>query len=258
MFRSSGERGISISEFGESPVRTVLSLNKSTQWDSQDSKSSGSSFLPGSDTTSRATQADLSIKKKVSDRVSVKSQTMEPLTEECSIQAFEQEPFEGLLSKQEVCDSIEVDRFIGLGMKGQPQATYENHSIMMKRVLDQGIVYQVIVIKEQYSKEQRVEKSTQEIGTDTGDLSDEVVIEDQEQEIEILEVVENKETKIKKEKEEIEEVNMFKEKPWTSLRKKIVSRQGNQVPEPVEDNRTPYQIRTESPSRARSMFTRNK
>ena len=99
-----------------------------------------------------------------------------------------------------------------------------------------------------------MEKSTQEIGTDTGDLIDEVVVEDLEQEIEILEVVENKETKIKKEKEEIEEVNMFKEKPWTSLRKKIVSRQGNQVPEPVEDNRTPYQIRT-VPNRARSMFT---
>ena len=40
---------------------------------------------------------------------------------------------------------------------------------------------------------------------------------------------------------------MFREKPWTNLRKKIVSKQGNQVPEPVEDNRTPYQIRTEAP-----------
>ena len=40
---------------------------------------------------------------------------------------------------------------------------------------------------------------------------------------------------------------MFKEKPWTNLRKKIVSKQGNQSPEPVVDNRTPYQMRTESP-----------
>ena len=78
-------------------------------------------------------------------------------------------------------------------------------------------------------------------------MCEEVVIQDQDQEIEILEVVESKEAKIKKEKEESEEVSMFKEKPWTNLRKKIVSKQGNQVPEPVDDNRTPYQIRTEAP-----------
>ena len=151
MFRSSGERGTRISEFGESPVRTRTSLNKSTQWDSRDSKSSGSSFLSDSCTSSRATQTILSKEDKVLNQTSVKSQTMEPLTEDFCIQAFEQEPFVGLLSKQEVCESIEVERFIGLGMKGQPQATYQNHSILMKRVLDQGIVYQVIVIKEQYS-----------------------------------------------------------------------------------------------------------
>ena len=66
--------------------------------------------------------------------------------------------------------------------------------------------------------------------------------------MEDLEIVKVKEAKVKREKEDQEEINMFTEKPWVNLRNKIVSKQVNQVPEPVEDTRTPYQRRTESPA----------
>ena len=204
VFRSSGERGTRISEFGESPVRNRSSANMSTQWDSRDSKSSGSSFLSNSWTSSCSTQTSSSKSDKILCQESVKTQTLEPLTEEIGVQAFENEPFVGLLSKQEVCESINIENFIGLGMKDQPSASYQNHSVLMKRVLYQGVVYQVIVVKEQYSMEKDIVKDSQEVGTSTGDLCEEIVIQDQEQEIEVLEVIESKEAKVKKEKEESE------------------------------------------------------
>ena len=158
VFRSSGERGTRISESGESPVRNRPSSNMSTQWDSRDSKSSGSSSLSNSWTSSCSTQTTESKKDKIVGQESVKTQTLEPLTEEMCVQAFENEPFVGLLSKQEVCESINIVNFIGLGMKDQPSASYQNHSVLMKRVLYQGVVYQVIVVKELYSIEKETHK----------------------------------------------------------------------------------------------------
>ena len=40
---------------------------------------------------------------------------------EMGIQAFEHEPWEGLLSREEVCDLIDVNKFIGLGMRERPE-----------------------------------------------------------------------------------------------------------------------------------------
>ena len=54
---------------------------------------------------------------------------MEPYKVEVGIQAFEHEPWEGLLSRQEVCDLIEVEQFIGLGMRDRPGAVYDNHTV---------------------------------------------------------------------------------------------------------------------------------
>ena len=65
VFRSSGERGTRISESGESPVRNRPSSNMSTQWDSRDSKSSGSSFLSNSWTSSCSTQTTASKTEKI-------------------------------------------------------------------------------------------------------------------------------------------------------------------------------------------------
>ena len=75
-------------------------MDKSTQWDSNDSKSSGSSFLSGTDTTSRSTQTPCGKK----GLVNIKSQTLDPIMSDFGVQAFHKEPFAGLLSTEEVCD----------------------------------------------------------------------------------------------------------------------------------------------------------
>ena len=45
-------------------------------------------------------------------------------------------------------------------MSNKPEATLDSHSVTCKRVLSQGIVYQVVVVQEQYlvEKEKVVEK----------------------------------------------------------------------------------------------------
>ena len=104
---------------------------------------------------SAATQANL----KPSNE-SVGTQTIDVKKDEHSIgvQAFEENPWEGLLSKQEVCELIEIENIVGLGMKDQPQAKYENHTITCKRVMSNGVVYQVVILKEQYLQEKEITK----------------------------------------------------------------------------------------------------
>ena len=188
VFRSAGEGRTGISESCESQVRLKSSASKSTQWNLQDSKSSGSSFLTCSETSSQATQVfDLV------SRSSMGSQTVEPYKAEVGVQAFEHEPWEGLLSRQEVCDLIDIDRFIGMGMRDQPGARYDNHTVTCKRVMSQGVVYQVIIIKEQYLPEK------QKVGTrekSTGMIE----IENQERVIDLTEVTQ-KEVNIPQEEE---------------------------------------------------------
>ena len=43
-------------------------------------------------------------------------------------------------------------------MKEQPEAKYNNHSVTSKRIMMNGVVYQVVVLKEQYMQEKEVTK----------------------------------------------------------------------------------------------------
>ena len=74
------------------------------------------------------------------------------------VQAFEDDPWGGLLNKQEICDLIKVDQMVGLGMRDQPEARYDSHSVTSKRVILNGVVYQVIVLKEKYVQETEITK----------------------------------------------------------------------------------------------------
>ena len=253
----------------ESQVEVRPSASKSTQWDLQDSKSSGSSFFSHSETVSQATQVSELVPSNTTG-----SQTIEPYKVETGIQAFEHEPWEGLLSRQEVCELIDIDRFIGMGMRDQPGAEYDNHTVTCKRVMSQGVVYQVIIIKEQYLPQKHTvgtqEKATATVEIDEQDKIIDLTAGNQEEvnttqeDIEIVQVIEKKEES--KEKEEQpkkvvvkdekpmtdlkleEEILTFKEKPWANLRQKMVGMQRNQTPIEVPDDRTPYQRRTESPA----------
>ena len=107
-FRRTGEMGVGVSESCESQVQTKLVLNKdqSTQLDLEDSKSSGSAFPPNSGMSSQAGNSF--------GNVSAYSQTVKIQEKEMGIQAFEDEPWEGLLSRQEVCDmikNVQIHRF---------------------------------------------------------------------------------------------------------------------------------------------------
>ena len=157
-----------------------------------------------------------------------------------------------------VCDLIEIDKLIGLGMKDKSGAVYDNHSISSRGVMAQAVVYQVIVIKEQYVQEKEVKKVVE--------VSRKKVTMTQEKEVEIVEVIEIDDEKkekaeqsskevveVKEEKKEEKDVKLeeelitFREKPWANLRKKIVNKQNRQIPQPIPDSRTPCQMRTESP-----------
>ena len=60
------------------------------------------------------------------------------------------DPWQGLLSDEEVCSLINIEQIVGLGMSNKPEATLDSHSVTCKRVLSQGVVYQVVVVQEQY------------------------------------------------------------------------------------------------------------
>ena len=173
------------------------------------------------------------------------------------VQAFEEDPWSGLLSKQEICDMIKVDQMVGLGMRDHPEAMFDSHSVTSKRVILNGVVYQVIVLKEKYVQETEITKvveipskeKVQEIvqekevvnsKEDTSplekdlELVEEIVevieIEDDEQDVNVKEPLKSEKDKVKEEKEEDdvrfeEEISSFKEKPWSNLRKKIVDTQ---------------------------------
>ena len=83
-----------------------------------------------------------------------------------AFQAFEGNPWQGLLSDEEVCKPIGTDKLVGLGISDRPEVTLDNHKVTCKQVLSQGIVYQVVVIQEQYlvEKEKVVESPNQPFG----------------------------------------------------------------------------------------------
>ena len=204
-----------------------------------------------------------------------------------AFQAFEGNPWQGLLSDVEVCKLIGTDKLIGLGISDRPEATLDNHKVTCKQVLSQGIVYQVVVIQEQYlvEKEKVVERIVEkEVVKEVEVPGKEKIVEIvKEREVprkgkktekannkgKVLEVIdldivqeaavaEPQDSKdilvIKEEKviavDKIELVDSpasFQDKPWVNLRKRIVEKQKRKTPEPVQDNRTPYQRRTEEP-----------
>ena len=176
-------------------------------------------------------------------------------------QAFEHDPLEGLLSRKEVCSLIRIDDLVGLGIKENPEATFDGHSVSSKRLVDKGIVYQVIILKELYTQEKEtvkvieVPKKNEKKNVAQGKEQEVVEVIDLESEVQETTKANGSKAvvKIKEEKKEEkdvkveEELRMFKEKPWAKLRQKIIGKQVRQSPVPVPDMRTPYQIRTESP-----------
>ena len=83
------------------------------------------------------------------------------------VQAFEEDPWGGLLSKQEICDLINIDEMVGLGMRDQPEAVYNSHSLTSKRILMNGVVYQIVVLKEKYLQETEITKVVEIPSKDT-------------------------------------------------------------------------------------------
>ena len=184
----------------ESQGETKASSSVGTQWDLQDAIRAGSFLIERSETRSQATQIEFDLLKPCETG----SQTIEPYAVDFGAQAFEDEPFEGLLSRQEVCDLINVDRFIGLGMKDQPDAEYQNHTLISKRCMNQGVVYQVIIIKEQYMpRETTVDKAEKATAT---------MVEKEQASKEASKVIDLTDTQEEDKTEEIEIVQLWKRK----------------------------------------------
>ena len=129
MFRSSERGGTSVSESGKSPSRQ-LRVDKHTQWVLSDSKSSGSACLRAPDLISKAVQMDFTL-----PQDNKRTQTPDPQVEHASVQAFDHEPYEGLLSQEEVVESLVIERFIGRGIKEKPLAKFESFGQMQTHSL---------------------------------------------------------------------------------------------------------------------------
>ena len=142
------QTGYGVSESEKSKVRDYAS-----QWDFEDSKRARSlSGLPPA-SISKAVQAE-GVQCNARDRSTQTSHGKN--NKSVCVQAFEEDPWAGLLSRQEVCDMIKIDNLVGLGYKERPQARYEDHSVTSKRLIMDGVVYQVIILKERYVEEQAV------------------------------------------------------------------------------------------------------
>ena len=256
------------SEFGVT-VKPFLTNNFS-QTDFDQSMDSGTvPHLPSAG-TSKATQVCSVLGQK-----SASSQTLprKIFNSEVGIQAFEEDPWQYLLSEDEVCDLIQIDQLVGLGGSSRPEARLDDHSITCKRVLSKGIIYQVVVLREQYIVEKEIVKEI-EVPRKEEKVVEKVTVEKDQKvkktvEVEIIEldldqdkpeeeaskVEDSKDILVIKEEkvieidkvEIVEDLTSFREKPWVNLRKKIVEKQQRQSPVLVPDNRTPYQRLTEEP-----------
>ena len=258
LVRSVGvECGSSGSSEFQQQAKVTAGVDHSTQWDSEDAKRAGFILSSPGNMTSQVSQesqvgvetASTAVQGRILDGVDVE------------IQAFEDNPLEGLLSRKEICSLIRIDDLVGSGIRENPEAIFDGHSISSKRVVDKGIVYQVVILKELYIQEKEsvkvVEVSKKKAKKNVLQGKEQEVVEVIDLESEVQEtpkasgskvVVEIKEEK--KEEKDVkveEELLMFKEKPWANLRQKIIGKQVRQTPVPVPDTRTPYQIRTESP-----------
>ena len=249
------QQGSEFPEFAELGVLVKPEMsNKTVQFNSGNLKGLGSLSDSLPETANKATQISKVM-------VSSDSQATETASKKSiGLQSFEEDPWQGLLSEDEVCQLIKVDTLIGHGIKEQPEALFESHSINSKRVMSKGIIYQVVVIKEQYTKETEIIKTIevpckkQKVKTDKEVEIIEVIDIESDKPEESgkeggKEVIEIKDEKVEEEESVKfeEEITTFKEKPWANLRKKIVEKQDRNTPEPVPDNRTPYQRCTEEP-----------
>ena len=203
------------SESEKSKVRDYAS-----QWDFEDSKRARSlSGLPPA-SISKAVQAER-LQCNARDRSTQTSHGKN--NKSVCVQAFEEDPWAGLLSRQEVCDMIKVDNLVGLGYKERPQARYEDHSVTSKRLIMDGVVYQVIIVKERYVEEQVVTQVIEKPKKETvisknkeADVIEVIEIEDDRVEEEKEKEVEKEIVEIKEEGGEggkFEEVSAFKDKP---------------------------------------------
>ena len=111
--------------------------DQESQWDSGDSEEARSLSGLAPFLVSEANQTREVVMKVRSTQTKLSSKGGRSV----SVQAFEEEPFVGLLSKQEVCDMIKVDRMVGLGMRDHPEARFDCHTVTSKRVMVEGIVY---------------------------------------------------------------------------------------------------------------------
>ena len=111
-------------------------------------------------------------------------------------------------------------------MKDQPNAEYDNHTLISKRCMSQGVIYQVIIIKEQYVPRKHSvatsDKATATIvETEQGSTEVNKVIdltiqdEDKTEEIEIVQVVDKK--AISKE-EKPKKISIKEEKPISDVK----------------------------------------
>ena len=138
-------------EFGVS-VKPEL-VNKGAQVNTRHCMDSGTETSPPPISVPKATQlcSVLGLRSGSSQTPCIKSQDV-------SSQAFEEDPWQGLLTEDEVCDLIKVEQAVGLGIVGKPEAKFQEHDITCKRMLSNGIIYQVVVLKEQYTVEKEVVK----------------------------------------------------------------------------------------------------
>ena len=253
-------------EFGVTVKPTLV--NKGSQKILQQSRDFGTDPLPPAASASRSTQLCSVLGQK--DKP---SQTQASKQQDEGTQAFEEDPWQCLLSEEKVCELIQVDQLVGLGIDGKPNAKLENHDISCQRVLSQGVIYQVVVLKEQYVIEKEVRKEIVVVEEKKSSKLEKVVADkettkktDKVQVIEIdLELekpeeehdksVDSKDFLVVKEEEVVEvdrvelveDLASFKEKPWLNLRQKIIDKQSRKTPDPVPDSRTPYQLLTEEP-----------
>ena len=99
-------------------------VNKGSQKILQQSRDFGTDPLPPAASASRSTQLCSVLGQKDKPSQTQASKQQDEVT-----QAFEEDPWQCLLSEDEVCDLIQVDQLVGLGIDDKPNAKLENHDI---------------------------------------------------------------------------------------------------------------------------------
>ena len=167
--------------------------NSTSQWDFEDSKRARSlSGLPPMSKSREVQTEGLRSTGNPIFRDRTTQTAHDKSNKSVSVQAFEEDPWSGLLSRQEICEMVKIEKLVGLGYKERPQARFEDHSITSKRMILEGVVYQVVIVKEVYVEDQvvtRVEEPKRE------------KVSSKTQEQEVIEVIEIADDRIDEDKE---------------------------------------------------------